>query len=172
MGPAKGTLLRTVAVGALLASILVSACGEESATAPDEFTAAGLTGSWEGSAFSISSVADPETGFDLIEAGGAIMVSVEAGGNFTGTTVIPGILIGNPDLGALTIPLAGVMQLIDDTTMRIDFVPEIPPMFTRMDPTFTLNGNALTILDDAAEFDFDADGATEPSVYRITFAKN
>lgn len=172
MNTRKKTWLGTALVGMLVIAGLVSGCGEEGATAPDELTIASLAGSWTGTEFAISSSADSAIALDLIASGGAILVSVEPIGSFTGTAVIPGVLIGDPALGTLTVPLAGVMRLIDETTLRIDFVPEIPPIFTTMDPTFTLSGNTLTILDESAEFDFDADGATEPSVYQIRFGKN
>jgi hypothetical protein len=77
-----------------------------------------------------------------------------------------------PEAGVVTVPLAGVMRLTSPDRLRIDFVPEIPPIFTTMDPGFTVVGNRLTILDDTANFDFDNDGEKEPATFQAQFVRN
>jgi hypothetical protein len=150
---------------------LLVACSD-AGTEPDGFAIADLAGSWESTAFSVTSQADASLSFDLIGGGGAVNVSIQPSGNFTGTAVIPGVLIGNPEMGVLTVPLAGVMRLMEGDRLRIDFIPEIPPIFTTMDPAFTLSGNSMTIVDDTADFDFDGDGIEEPSVFTGTLTRN
>lgn len=148
------------------------ACDGGGGTEPDELTIADLAGSWQGTQFSVTSQANPALVFDLISSGGSVNVSVQTQGTFTGTASLPGDLIGSPELGVITVPLAGVMRLMNEATLRIDYIPEIPPIFTTMDPEFTLNGNSLTIIDDTADFDFDGDGVEEPAIFRGTLSRN
>jgi hypothetical protein len=125
-----------------------------------------LAGTWEITEFSMTSAGDPAVTFDLIALGGSAHLGLQASGNFTGTAVIPGLLVGVPQGGPITLPLAGVVRLVDGVTLRIDFIPEIPPVFTALEAGFTLEGNSLTVVDEAATYDFDNDGAREPARFR------
>ena len=155
----------------VLFGTLLAACGD-GGTAPDEFTIADLAGSWDASELSVTAKASSAVSMDLIASGGAVHWATQPSGNFTGTAVLPGALIGMPEAGVVTLPLSGVMRLTTPNKLRIDFIPEIPPIFTTMDPGFTVDGNRLTILDDTAEFDFDGDQVKEPAVFRAQFVRN
>jgi len=165
----RHTASRRIALPAALIALLAGCSGDD-ATGPTETTVADLAGLWQASAFSQTSDADPSVGADLIAMGGNMNWSVQTTGSFTGTAVLPGALVGTG--GTITLPLSGVIRLVDANTLRIDFVPEIPPLFTFLNAAFTLSGNTLTVIDSRSSFDFDGDGQKEGASVRAVFVRN
>lgn len=159
------------AVSVLVTASLVMACGD-SGTDPEEEGIARFAGSWTSSAFSITSQLHPGTSFDLVGAGGAVQMSVQPSGSFSGTATIPGSLLGIPELGTVNAPISGMIRIVDATTLRIDYIPELPPVFTTMEPSFTLSQTTWTMEDPSAVWDFDADGIGDAGTFLGTFVRN
>lgn len=161
----RGFLPRPGVAGMLILSMMVTGCGDDG-SGPEEGPMADYVGTWEGTQFAIVSAANPAVAFDLIGAGGSMVFSVQSNGNFSGTAAVPGVLMGAPEMGTITIPLSGVMTPLDGGRLRISFIPEIPPVFTTMDPETTLVGNTMTLYYGAAGFDFDQDGVHEDAIFQ------
>ena len=164
-----GTCLRAT-LGALLITFAVG-CTGDGPTGPEGFTIADLAGTWTGDGFTVTSKADPSVKMDLVALGGTVGWSVTPNGTFSGTAVIPGEGFGFP--GTITVPLSGVLRVVSETTLRVDFVPEIPPMFATFIGAFTLVDDVLTLDDDdESSFDFDQDGVQEPALLHVSFRRN
>ena len=98
-------------------------------------------------------------------------IAVTPSGTFTGTTTLPGAFMGMP--GVVTVPISGVMRVSDTQSLRIDFVPEMPPALVTFVGPFTLVGDVLTVDDEEeARHDFDGDGATEPAAVHIVLQRS
>lgn len=158
--------------GFLVMALAVIGCDGGDGTGLDEGEMAQYAGTWTGTQFALTAAQNPAMAFDLIGAGGSMVFSIQPNGNFSGTATVPGVLMGVPEMGTITIPLSGVMRLQSETKLRIDFIPEIPPIFTTMDPDVTLSGNTLTLFYDEGTFDFDQDGVNEPSVFQGQMVRN
>lgn len=153
-----------------MAVALLAGC-EDGGTGPGEFNVADLAGSWDATELSVTSKADPALSVRLIEGGGAVHWAIQPSGAFLGTAVVPGVLLELPNIGVVTVPLSGRIRLLDPSTLRLDFIPEIPPMFTTVDGSFTLTGNTLTLVDEDAEYDFNLGGSDEPAVLRAVLVR-
>lgn len=151
-------------IAALLAAGL-AACDSGSPMESDMMTLADLAGTWEVTSFSYTSNDNPAMAFGLIQAGGVSTLSIQPQGNFTGTILLPDAITGQGDM---TLPISGIMRLVDVACIRIDFVPEIPPFFMAMETDFELRGNTLTIINTTSDFDFDQDGVPEPATLQVT----
>lgn len=149
---------------------MIAGCAGDDATGPAEPSVADLAGLWMGMSFSITSTADPALKMDLMGMGGTLSWAIQASGSFSGTAVVPGALLGQE--GAITIPVSGVMRVVESTTLRVDFVPEIPPFFTAFTSQYSVVGDVLTLHDDGAKYDFDGDGVNDPAVLHGTFSRN
>ena len=102
--------------------------------------------------------------FESIDAGDSV--------SFSGTATIPGTLLGMPELGTVNAPISGMIRIVDATTLRIDYIPELPPVFTTMEPSFTLSETTWTMEDPSAVWDFNADGIGEAGTFLGTFVRN
>lgn len=167
----RGFLPRMGLAGMLVLTLAIAGCGDDGA-GPEEGPMAEYAGTWEGTQFALVSAANSQIAFDLIGAGGSMVFSVQANGNFSGTATIPGALMGAPEMGTITIPLSGVMNPMDGGKLRISFIPEIPPLFTTMDPEATLVGNTLSLYMADGAFDFDQDGVTETAILQGEMVRN
>jgi len=170
----KAQKLPSISLGAaaLLAAIIPLVACSDGSTEPDQMTVADLAGAWFGSQFSISSQANPRVGIDVVAAGGTVTVAIQPSGTFSGTAAMPGFLIGTPQIGVVTVPMSGVFRLLGENTLRMDFIPEIPPLFVAMNTSFTYSGDVLTVTDPNTEFDFDNDGTGEPAVFQASLRRN
>jgi hypothetical protein len=154
---------KTLLLGLILATGAVLSCGTDGGTGPDRLTIADFAGRWEGLQYAVVSSVDPNVRFDLIEDGGTVHMTVEPSGSFSGTVGIPGARIGMPEVELITFPVSGLWRLEGMDRIHIEFLPQIPPIFTIMDPFFELDGNRLTIWEETAEFDFDGNGEMAPA---------
>ena len=125
-----------------------------------------LAGSWDVASFRVTSHSDPERSFDLIEGGAAMHVAIQPTGDFQGASVVPGHLVGIPEIGVVTVPLVGFVQLTGPGRLRIDYIPEIPPVFTTWQPDFEMVADTIDAIDPGVVFDFDDDGIWDPAVYQ------
>jgi len=161
---ARLLMIATLAAGGL------SGCDTGSPMESDMLKLEDLAGVWQVTSFAVTSNDDPAVGMDLTQMGMATTISLGTQGNFTGSVLLPGLLTG---LGDVTVPIAGIMRLMDDPNyLRIDFVPEIPPFFTAMQSEVEVVGNILTLVDEFSDFDFDQDGVGEPATWHIVAARN
>ncbi len=149
-----------LSAGAIVVGAMLTGCGADDSTGPDGLSIADFAGAWEGTQYAVVSSADSDIRFDLIEDGGSVQMTVEPSGSFSGTVGVPGARIGMPEVEMITFPISGLWRLDGEDQMHIEFLPQIPPIFTTMDPFFELDGNTLTIWDETAEFDFDGNGQT------------
>lgn len=154
-----------------LGVVLALGCGDNG-TEPDGISAADFAGSWEVTSFVVTSHDDPNLSSDLIAGGAAIHVAVQPSGSFSGAAVIPGELVSIPEIGVVTVPLAGVVRVVDQETLVVEFVPQIPPVFTTWNAEFTLIGDVLTAVDTDAEFDFGDDSTWDRAIFQTTMVRN
>ena len=159
--------LRLALVGLLVT--LAAGCTADSPTDTSELTIADFAGTWVCESFFVVAKDDPATKFDMITMGVSLSWSVTPSGTFTGSAVVPAVDFGVGP--SITVPMSGVLRLVSTETMRIDFVPEFPPMFTTFIGSFTLAGDALTVNDDEATYDFDGDGVVEQATLRATLRR-
>ena len=143
-----------------LVSFLASGCDQGSPVGADTFDLSSLAGVWEVTEFGFISNDDPEMVFDLVAAGGSTTISIQPQGTFTGSVFLPDALTGQGDL---TIPVSGIMRLVEDDCIRVDFIPELPPLLVAMHADFEVLGDELVLSDPNRQFDFDEDGTTEPA---------
>jgi hypothetical protein len=116
-------------------------------------------GHWEATGYTVTSVADPQTTLNTIDAGATFEFDVGADGTALVNAFIPASLAGE-DLTFTDIPAA--FQLEYQDTMTIAFTPEIPPLLTDTRGHFTLVGDDYTLTDEATFFDFG--GGVEPAI--------
>lgn len=145
---------------------------QDGITEPGTLSIADLTGSWQGTSFSSTSMADSTEVFDLIGNGGAIYFSIQAQGTFSGIIELPGALVGFPDLPAVTFPLGGLIELIDENILIIDFIPDVPPIFFRLNAVLTYEEDRMHLVDTSAGLDFNQDDVLEPAILRATLERN
>jgi hypothetical protein len=136
-------------------------CGDDNGVEPQPLTIADFAGSWNCTAFVVTSSANPQIQFDLIAAGGALSVTVQPSGNFNGSITYPDPQTFQPT----TVQIAGTFTLVSQTEIRAEFNPEIPPLLENDTVAFTLSGSTLTLSDDTSEFDFDFDGQYEAATF-------
>ena len=142
----------------------LTACEDGGPTEPDVLTLDDLSGVWEIASFSFTPNQGSLPAYDLMALGGAAALSIQPGGNFTGTVLLPGIITGEGDL---SFPIAGVIRLMEDSEhVRIDFIPEQPPFFTAMEPGIEMSGASFTISDPDFPIDLDNDGTFESTTMR------
>jgi hypothetical protein len=164
-------LRRVLSPLVVLASLgVLGGCAADSSVAPEDTVFDRLAGSWRGTEFVVSSLADPSISMNLVEMGGGLDLDFTPAGAFSGSAVLPGAVAGLP--GLITIPLSGVVKLVDEETLRIDFVPEVPPVFSTFTTTFTLDEHRFEIVDPGSSFDFDKDGVNEPARIFGVFLRN
>lgn len=154
----------------LLASCMLFGCGDDDGgSKPKVLTLADLEGNWEATAYKLTNPAIPLT-IDIVQNGGSFDINAGNDGSFTGTGVIPGAMIGEPN--DLTINFAGNMQLVTQDTLAVVFTPEIPPFITNFSGKFTLSGNTMTIVDENTTFDFDGDQVDDPAIFEGTMVRS
>jgi len=149
--------------GLFLTAAGLSSCDESALTGGGD-PAPDFSGVWEATEFMMVSQEESSSRIDLIAMGGGITVAIQPQGGFSGTVLLPSALTGQP--ASTTLPVSGVIRVANPETLRIDFVPEVPPLFVSMDPSFELIGDVLTVVDPTADFDFDQDGVEEPAVFQ------
>ena len=142
-------------------AVLVACDGSSGGGGGTTWTIADFAGTWVAALFQITSAENALLSFDLIGLGGAMTATVAADGSFTGSATVLDLTTFAP----ITFPLAGQFVLVDQTTLTIDFIPEIPPFFTDETMAFTLAGNTLNLSDDQTTFDFDDDGIEDPATF-------
>ena len=158
----------------LYVSILLVACGltscssddGDNGTDPDPIVIADLAGDWDCTLFLATSTEDPTVQFELIALGGALSVTVQPDGSFTGLASIP-------DLGAgeTEVPFGGTFALVSQTVLSMQFTQEIPPFLENGTAEFTLVGNTMTIHQDVTTFDFDFDQQDDPATFDATLVR-
>lgn len=154
----------------VLGLMFLVGCGD-GPTEPDELSVADFVGLWEATQFEFTSQANSAVSFDLIGIGGVFQFSVQPQGNFTGSLVLPAIPGQDPQGGPITIPLGGVLRLYEPGRIRIDFIPEIPPLLTTLTPSYTYSVTSLSLTDESALLDFDSDGREDPATLHGTFVR-
>lgn len=154
-----------------LVLILPLGC-DDGSTGPGEFSVAELAGSWDAVELSVTSQADPTMALRLIDGGGAMHWAIQPSGAFLGTAVVPGVLLELPEVGAVTVPVAGMIQLLDPATLRMEFIPELPPFFTVIDGEFSLAGKTLSLTNEMILYDFGPGRPEEPAVFRAVLERN
>lgn len=137
--------------------------GDDGGGGDTGLTIADFAGTWAAALFRLTSVENTLNAFELIALGGSLTVTVAADGTFTGSATGIDLTAVPPTM--TTIPLSGQFVLVDQTTLTIDFIPEVPPFFTDETMTFTLEGNTLALHDDATTFDFDGNGTEDPAIF-------
>lgn len=141
-------------------------------TGLDEFTLADLAGSWDMASFQVTAHSDPQLSIDLIEGGSAIFVSIQPTGDFQGSGVFPGHLVAIPEVEVISVPIVGFVQLTGPGRLRIDYIPELPPIFTTWQPDFELVADTLFLVDPGMVFDFhDEDGGWDPSIFQARLVR-
>jgi hypothetical protein len=156
-------------LGALVAGLLFVGCDDDdddNGVQPDPITIADFEGTWQATSFTLINKANPQVAFDLILLGGTFTFQADAAGNFTGQAVLPAIF------GGQTIPFAGTVALLSQTTVEITFTPEIEPFLTSFTGEFELSGDMIEFIDDDSSFDFDEDGEEEPARFEGTLVRS
>ncbi len=143
----------------VLAAVLGAALVAGACSSSDDIVIADFAGTWDATSYRVTSKADPAMAMDPILLGGTMTATVAADGAFTGSAVLPDPATMQP----VAIPLAGNFILVDQESLTIDFVPDIPPFFTDETLAFRLSGDTLTLEDDDTGFDWDGDGIDDPS---------
>ena len=110
-------LITCVAVIALLVAA-ATACGGD-----DDVSVADFEGSWDGTSYVLSANDNPEVEVDLVAMGAVLSVEADDSGNFTGDLEVPEAL-GGP----MILPFNAVFELVDQETLKLTFVEEIPPL--------------------------------------------
>ena len=131
------------AVIALLVAA-ATACGGD-----DDVSVADFEGSWEGASYVLSANDNPEVQVDLVTMGAVLSVTADDSGNVTGDLEVPEAL-GGP----MTLPFNAVFELVDQETLTVSFVEEIPPLLTSSTGPFTYEDDTMSITDTEALFDF------------------
>ena len=149
----------------------VTACADNTTGAEVEGIAR-FAGTWQCKQFSITHNEHPGVVIDLVGNGGAVQMSIQASGTFSGTATIPGVILGDPEMGPVTVPISGVLRDLGTDRVRFDFIPEIPPVFTTMDTEYAFIGNTLTLEDQESVFDFNGDGTGEPGTFSGHFTRS
>lgn len=157
--------------GLMMAAVMTIGCSDSSTNSTGVDESSQLTGTWNSQQFAIRSTADPAISFDLVGAGGTLLFSIQPLGTFTGTAVLPGTLVGMPDLPSISFPLSGVITLVDEEIMTINFVPEIPPVFMNLSTEYEFVGDQIGFTD-ATSFDFDQDGILEEAMMEAVLVRN
>lgn len=130
-----------------------------------------LAGNWEAIEFTVQQIENPDLQVDLILAGGGMRLGIQPNGAFSGIVTFPGSLLGQPEIPLLAIPLSGVIDVVDAESLRLDFVPELPPLFITGYTGFALAGDTLELIDESSKFDFDQDSVEEPATLHGTFVR-
>ena len=100
---------------------------------------------------------------DVIALG--VVLTPDADGNITGQAEVPEAF-GGP----LTLEFTATFDVVDQETMTVTSVPDIAPLLTSFRGPFTFDGQALTIIDENAVFDFDDGNGDVPATAVTTLA--
>lgn len=143
----------------LLVPVLVTACGDSDPTeavAPDPQVEP-FVGDWEAEEFQVTSEADSERGFDLIEAGGSFTINVQPSGQYTAILELPDLPTPEVELGQMSVV---------GESVRLD-----PQNGAAATSSFEFDGPDRLILDGPTEFDFGQDGTAEEATARIVLQR-
>lgn len=128
-------------------------------TAPGEVVVADFNGAWEAASFVVTSQDDPSVTLDVIALGVVLTADADVDGNITGQAEVPEAF-GGP----ITLDFTATFEVVDQETMAVAFVPNIPPLLTSFTGPFTFDGETLTITDENAVFDFDDGNGEVPAI--------
>ena len=130
----------------VLAVAALMACGSSGTGPEDENpTGTGITGSWRGFYFEMTSQADPSVSVDLVQYGVAYSITINADSSYTASTTF---------LGS-TVEENGVLQLSGNN------ITMVSPQNGTFNGTYTLSGDTLSMNLSGMAFDFDQDGTSE-----------
>lgn len=135
-------------------------------TAPAGVVVADFEGAWEAASFTVTSQDDPSVTLDVIALGVVLTADADADGNITGQAEVPEAL-GGP----LALDFTATFEVVDQESMAVAFVPNIPPLLTSFTGPFTFDGETLTIIDENAVFDFDDGEGEVPAISVTTLVK-
>jgi hypothetical protein len=166
----KKLALHPIVALALVIAPVLPACSD-AATGPGAEGIAMFAGTWRCTQFSITHNKQAGTVFDLVGSGGAVQMSIQSSGTFSGTATVPGPLLGHAAMGPVTVPLSGILRMVGEGIVRIDFIPDIPPVFTTMETEYTMIGHTLALKNEESVFDFDGDGVGEPGRFSWIFTR-
>lgn len=150
----------------ILSSLLLTGCEGDSAASNDS-ELFGLEGSWEATEFTVASLSDSTHIIDLIGTGGDMRLGLQPNARFNGSVTVPGRHLGMPDISGIVIPLSGFIHMIDDSTVRMEFIPEVPPLFTTRVARFQHVEDHLSMEFEGAPIDFERMGIEEPAYYSL-----
>jgi hypothetical protein len=128
---------------ALLATLAIAACGGGSQIEADPAVAP-FVGTWDATAFEVTSDADPSIQVDVLGIPAAFYISIEPSGQYTATLEHP--LGAAVEIGQLTV-IGG--------TVRLD--PTIPADGITATSTFVFTTDDSLVLDGPTEYDFNGD---------------
>ena len=128
-------------------------------TTPGGVVVADFEGAWEAASFVVTSQDDPSVTLDVIALGVVLNADADVDGNITGQAEVPEAF-GGP----LTLDFTATFEVVDQESMAVAFVPNIPPLLTSFTGPFTFDGQTLTITDEYAVFDFDYGNGEVPAI--------
>ena len=128
-------------------------------TTPGGVVVADFEGAWEAASFVVTSQDDPSVTLDVIALGVVLNADADVDGNITGQAEVPEAF-GGP----LTLDFTATFEVVDQESMAVAFVPNIPPLLTSFTGPFTFDGQTLTITDENAVFDFDNGNGEVPAI--------
>lgn len=139
----------------LIATAGLGACSDDDDD--DGLTAvvvADFKGTWDANSIRYTSKADASKSFDIVNAGGDLVMNIAADGSFNGEFKLP-----NPQGGIAKIPMSGKITITGNNQAHVDLtwptqqLQDNPPV-TDFDATFTLSANALQFRRDPTSFTF------------------
>ena len=150
--------MKTSSLGiALLASVAVGCSDSGTTTGPTgSATPSQLVGTWVGSSYVVTSVANSTLSADLFDMGMTLTITFTETG-YSGLSTFPGDLDENFS-GTYTI---SGLQITTNEVGQVD-----PEIFT-----YSLSGSILTMSGDDETYDFDNDGVEEPATFVIILNK-
>ena len=128
-------------------------------TAPGGVVVADFEGAWEAASFVVTSQDDPSVTLDVIALGVVHTADADVDGNITGQAEVPEAF-GGP----MTLEFTATFEVVDQESMAVAFVPNIPPLLTSFTGPFTFDGQTLTITDENSVFDFDNGNGEVPAI--------
>ena len=144
---------------ATLVLALSAGCGEAAGnggTDPDP-SVAPFVGDWEATAFTVTSVANPQLVEDVIGLGATFDLNVQPSGSYTATLNF----VGQPSVELGQISVSG-----NTVTLNVSF-----PSPRADVSTFSFVGNTQLILDGPTVYDFNSDGIDDDALAHIELQK-
>jgi len=152
----------------LLAGSMFTGCGDDNGGGPALLKISDLEGSWNTTTYTVTSRTGEKVTIDLIELGAAFSFEVADDGSFEGRFFLPAAMKHFPPQGKQEETPAGDFALIDQDTILINVMPDIPPLLTDTRGAFTLDGKTLSFTDTDAMLDLDGDQQPDPAIAEAT----